>query len=116
MSGTDVSAADFRDRADALGASNGQDRTVPRPARNRTAGWGKGGAMLPALLVRSVDAGYAVRVAPSTSPHDHALQKTIDQEPGARTMDAAQAKQTAREWIDSSLRQWPGVRGAHLVG
>ena len=31
-------------------------------------------------------------------------------------MDAAQAKRTARDWIEASLPQWPGVRGAHLVG
>ena len=31
-------------------------------------------------------------------------------------MDAAQAKRTARDWIEASLWQWPGLRGAHLVG
>ena len=31
-------------------------------------------------------------------------------------MNAKQAKQAAQAWVDANLRQWPGLRAAHLVG
>jgi hypothetical protein len=31
-------------------------------------------------------------------------------------MDVARAKQTAREWVEASRGQWPGLRAAHFVG
>ena len=31
-------------------------------------------------------------------------------------MNVAQAKQTARQWVEENVAQWPGIRAAHLVG
>ena len=31
-------------------------------------------------------------------------------------MNTRQAKQTVQEWVKANLGQWPGLRGAHLVG
>ena len=31
-------------------------------------------------------------------------------------MDARQAKQTAKAWVEANVRGWPGLRAAHLVG
>lgn len=31
-------------------------------------------------------------------------------------MNVREAKQTARTWVDANLREWPGLRAAHLVG
>ncbi len=31
-------------------------------------------------------------------------------------MNVREAKQTARTWVDVNLREWPGLRAAHLVG
>jgi hypothetical protein len=31
-------------------------------------------------------------------------------------MDVGTAKHSAREWVESNQQQWPGLRGAHLVG
>jgi hypothetical protein len=33
-----------------------------------------------------------------------------------RRITAAHARQAARDWIEASLGQWPGLRAAHLVG
>lgn len=31
-------------------------------------------------------------------------------------MDARQAKQTVKAWVEANLGRWPGLRAAHLVG
>ena len=31
-------------------------------------------------------------------------------------MNTRQVKQTVHEWVEANLEQWPGLRGAHLVG
>ena len=37
-------------------------------------------------------------------------------EQGVLSMNTRQAKQTVQEWVVANIEQWPGIRGAHLVG
>lgn len=31
-------------------------------------------------------------------------------------MNAGEVKRTVREWVETNIRSWAGIRGAHLIG